>query len=90
MKKPPAPQPTKITRDDWLAALEETRANEVDRDPSLLSYDEFASLMGIARATAVKRLNELVEAGRAVRSVKRILAPDGRIRAVVAYRLKKP
>lgn len=85
-----APQPpTTITREDWLSAIAETTADKVDSDPGLLSYYDFAAQMGVALATARSRLNGLVASGRAIRTTKRMLTPDGRIRTVVAFRLKK-
>jgi hypothetical protein len=83
------PAQTTITRDDWLTAIEETHKDQADRDPSLLSYAEFGALMQVCQGTAMRRLNGLVEAGRAIRTTKRMLTPDGRIRSVVAFRLKK-
>ena len=78
-----------ITRDDWLKAIAETTADKIESDPSVLSYYDFAAQMGVAIATARSRLNGLVEAGRAVRTTKRTVTPDGRLRTVVAFRLKK-
>ncbi len=78
-----------ITRDDWLKAIAETTADKVEQDPGLLSYYDFAAQMGVAIATARSRLNGLVAAGRAVRTTKRTVTPDGRLRTIVAFRLKK-
>jgi hypothetical protein len=88
MAKTASPAKT-ITRDDWLNAIKEAHAAQADQDPSLLSYYEFADLLGVALGTAVKRLNVLVAAGRAIRTTKRAITPDGRCRTVVAFRLKK-
>jgi hypothetical protein len=82
--------PAQITRDDWMAAVAETHASRADDDPSLLTYEEFCALMGVAYGTARKRLADLVTAGRAIRTTKRTLTQDGRCRVVVAFRLKKP
>ena len=84
-----APAPTTITRDDWLAALEEATAGRVDNDPSLLTYMDFAAMFGVAIGTARDRLRMLVSKGLAKRSTKRALTPDGKIRVVVAFRLEK-
>ncbi len=78
-----------ITRDDWLKAIAETTADKAESDPSVLSYYDFAAQMGVAVATARSRLNGLVAAGRAVRTTKRTVTPDGRLRTIVAFRLKK-
>jgi hypothetical protein len=90
MAKKPTPAAKTITRDDWLTAIEETRAHQADQDPGLVSYYEFAALMGITYGTAMKRLKELVAAGRAVRTTKRTVIANGRCLNVVAFRLKKP
>ncbi len=89
MPKAQAPKPAKITRDDWLSAIAETSESRADQDPSLLSYAEFQVLMNVAYGTALRRLRELVAAGRAVRTTKRMVTQDGRLRTVVAFRLKK-
>ncbi len=81
--------PQAITRDDWLAAIAETSASRADQDPDLLSYAEFQALMKITYGTALRRTRELVAAGRAIKATKRTVTPDGRLRTVVAFRLKK-
>ena len=81
--------PATISLDDWQTAMDEARADRADNDPGLLSYYDYAALMQVALGTAVKRLNGLVAAGRAIRTTKRTVTADGRLRTVVAFRLKK-
>ncbi len=89
MGKTKAPASVTISREDWLAATAEATAAKADDDPGLLSYYEYAALLQVALGTAVKRLNGLVSAGRAIRTTKRMVTSDGRLRTVVAFRLKK-
>ena len=89
MAKTKAPAPVTISREDWLAATAEAQADRADNDPGLLSYYDYATLLQVALGTAVKRLNGLVAAGRAMRTTKRTVTADGRLRTVVAFRLKK-
>jgi hypothetical protein len=89
MAKNKATAPVTISREDWLAATAEAQADRADNDPGLLSYYDYAALMQVSLGTAVKRMNVLAAAGRAIRTTKRTLTPDGRIRTVVAFRLKK-
>lgn len=81
--------PSLITRDDWLKALADTTQEQVETDPSIVSYNEFADLLGVAYGTARKRLNGLVKSGRAHRVMKRTLTADGRCRNVIAFKLLK-
>ena len=87
--KTKATAPVTISREDWLTATAEAQAAKADADPGLLSYYDYAALMQVALGTAVKRLNTLVAAGRAIRTTKRTVTHDGRLRTIVAFRLKK-
>lgn len=78
-----------ITHDEWQAALEEVTKSQVDTDPNVLSYFDFADRYGCSLGTARVRLDALVEAGRAKRTTKRVVAGDGRLRTLVAFRLVK-
>lgn len=78
-----------ITHDDWTKALAEVTRSQVDADPNVLSYFDFAAKVGCSLGTARTKMAALVEAGRAKRTTKRIIAGDGRLRNVVAFRLVK-
>jgi hypothetical protein len=84
-----AKQAVTITRDDWQKAIEEVNATLLDADPSVVTLYEFADLMGVAYQTSRKRLFGLVKAGKAVQTTKRVRTHDGRIRTLVAFKLKK-
>lgn len=81
--------PVTITRDDWLKAIEETQKAQVDTDPDVMSYYDFAAKMGCVIGTARVKLDALVKAGRAKKVSKMVIAGDGRLRRVVAFRLVK-
>jgi len=78
-----------ITRDEWLAALEESQQLVVDQDPSLLTRRDYMVLVGVCENTAKRQLSVLVERGMAEQRKKRVVAADGRVRVVQAWRLKK-
>lgn len=78
-----------ISRDEWLAALEEAQSAELTNDPNLLSLHEAASLLGLHFNTARRHLRLMVAKGIAERREKRIRAEDGKIRVVPAWRLVK-
>lgn len=74
-----------ITRDDWLQALGEAGQDLQDDDQALTSM-EFATMFGIARSTAMARLEALVTAGKAVETRKRQQI-NGRTTRCRAFRL---
>ena len=76
---------TAISRDEWLAALNEAGISDVD-DQDALTVDEFGAMFGIDRQTADRRLKKLEAAGKAVKTRKRC-APHGRLIWYVAYKL---
>lgn len=76
-----------ISRDDWLRALDEAVQADGDLDPDALTVLEFAQMCGIPSTTARRRLDLMVEHGKAERVRKR---SAGRIVTVTAYRLMKP
>jgi predicted ArsR family transcriptional regulator len=84
-----AKQAVTITRDDWQKAIAEITATRIDTDPSVVTLYEFAEMMGVAYQTSRKRLADLVKAGKAVQTRKRVQTQDGRIRSLVAFKLKK-
>lgn len=78
-----------INRDAWLAALKDVSQVEVaDEYPDAITVVEFAALTGLGRDQANRRLQQMVERGRAERVRKRQVCSDGGVRPVPAYRLK--
>lgn len=75
-----------ITRDEWLTALHEAGIDAED-DPSALTIMEFGAMFGLRRAASSSRLEKLAESGRAIKTRKRIVRPDGQSLWAVAYRL---
>jgi hypothetical protein len=77
-----------ITRDDWLTAMREAQGQApAPDDPSVLTVQEFAALMGICRATAEKRMRALVASGKATHTTKPARRLNGVVSAISAYRL---
>ena len=79
-----------ITRDEWLAALNEAGYHDEKHDPDAVTIPEFAALIGVTRRTAEWRLKRLVETGHATRAYKRTTRSDGKPITLPAYRLVKP
>jgi DeoR/GlpR family transcriptional regulator of sugar metabolism len=73
-----------INRDDWLAAL-----GDIERvdDQSALTVREFAKVFGYAERTARKRLDVLVESGKATVTSKRVPRAASGPHYVTAYKL---
>lgn len=62
-----------INRDEWLAALKDAGVPaDIEDDQSAVTSSEFGQMLGISHATAHRRLKALVEAGKAVRTTKRV------------------
>lgn len=79
-----------ITREDWLAALEQAeREAHAVPESDAVSVKEFAAMMGIHRLTAQLRLDQLVATGRAQKTTKRVRRASGVPITVPAYRLLK-
>lgn len=75
-----------ISRDEWLAALDEAGLRD-ENDDDAITVNEFARLMGLTRWMATLKLRALVEMGKAAETHKRVTRSDGhRVRAQ-AYRL---
>jgi len=77
-----------ITRNEWLAALDEANTPP-PQDPNVLTVREFADLLGIGRDAAGDRIALLVKAGKAERVTKVIRNVSGSLVKVPAYRLLK-
>ena len=79
-----------ITRDDWLSAIREATEPlpSADDDESVTIAD-FATLLGVQRCQAGKRMRMLVHAGKATLTRKSIRRVDGGVIWVPAYRLVK-
>jgi hypothetical protein len=75
-----------ISRDEWLAALNEAQLLP-ESDEQALTVWEFQEMFDLPRYTAERRLEALVRAGKATRTNKRCAALDGRVRNMRAYRL---
>lgn len=73
-----------ITRDDWMAALQEV--DPVTTDPDYLAAFELAVIWGCSNSTAGRRAKDLVVAGRAVLGRKRANV-GGSAQRVPAYKL---
>ena len=79
-----------ISRDEWLAALDEANAgNAAPDDPSWVSIYEYADLVGCHYNKARRDLKRMVQAGKAEQQTRRRRTDDGAIRPVVCYRLVK-
>jgi predicted transcriptional regulator len=77
-----------ITRDDWLKALTEAQAAPLPDDPTVLTLRELGELLKLSREQASRKVQFLVEAGKAERTTKLIRrAGDMYPRKVNAYRL---
>src|SRR5262245_15280371 len=77
-----------ITRDDWLRALQDVGWNDTD-ERDAVTRKEFAAMLQIDFQAAVRRLEVLVDKGMAVEKRKRETDGLGRMKHVIAYRLKK-
>jgi hypothetical protein len=79
-----------ISRDEWLAALEEANVGTADPpDPAWVSIYDYAAIVGCHYNKARRDLKRLVQLGKAERRERRRLTEDGAVRAVVCYRLLK-
>ena len=78
---------TTITRDDWLNAIREAGIDDPVGDPDAVTAGEFAAMFGIDRNAAMRRLVQLVEAGKATRTTKRMTDVLGRSVSYPAYKL---
>lgn len=79
-----------ISREEWLAALEEASASLIDPpDPAWVSIYDYAALVGCHYNKARADLKRLVEAGKAERRERRRRTDDGAVRLVTCYRLLK-
>lgn len=74
-----------INRDTWLAALDEVCA--IDNDPAVVSMREFADLIGLKRSAAQMRMELLLQAGKATKTVKRVRRSNGQVVTLPGYRL---
>lgn len=77
---------TTISRDEWLAALEEVA--HVD-DQGALTMRDLGALLGLRPTATKERVNKLVTEGKARLVRKRIQDTTGRSQWVPAYRLVK-
>lgn len=78
--------PTTITRDEWLAALNEAVEPE---NSDAITMREFADLLNIGRSSARARMARLVREGKAVTVSRTLVKMNGDRQRVPAYRLKK-
>jgi DeoR/GlpR family transcriptional regulator of sugar metabolism len=78
---------TTITRDDWLKALSDAGFDDTTDDQDAVTTQEFAEMTSVHPMTASRRLQALVKLGKAERTFKQQLAPDGRRVRYVAYKL---
>jgi hypothetical protein len=78
-----------ITRDEWLSALQEASTVLPEQDPDLMTARELGELLKCSVGTAKRKAVRLIEVGKAERSTKLIRMPDGSLRSVPAYRLRK-
>lgn len=77
-----------ITRDEWLAALQEASTHEHENDPSVLTMNELAALLGVHPRTAREQAAKLIEAGRVERATKFIRNTAGNYVKVPGYRFR--
>lgn len=75
-----------ISRDEWLAAL---GAAALPLEPDALSIRELSEMFGIPRKTTEEKMRDLVEKGKARRTVKLTTNALGHPRRVAAYVLIK-
>ena len=73
-----------ITRDDWLAALQEVE-HLSEADTNAVTTIEFMAMTGLKRTTAHARLNQLVEMGKATQTMKQVRDRQGRRVTVPAF-----
>lgn len=83
------PIPGGITRDEWLAALNEAAQPLPPEETDTMSAVELAKMFGVSRHTMNFRLERLMEMGKAERTTKRIRRTNGSVITVTAYRLIK-
>ncbi len=80
-----------IDRDVWLKALATVGCDDATDDRDAITVDEFATMIGIARMAASRRLDRLVAHGAAVKTKKwGNSATNGRRQQMIAYRLTTP
>lgn len=75
-----------INRDDWLNALGEA---EDTFDPTAMTREELASLLGIGPTAMKERIRRLLAEGKVTISRKRVTDSTGRRAVVPAYVLVK-
>ncbi len=79
-----------MTREDWLAALQEAEAAARPvNDPDVITLREFAELLQVSPEHAGRRMRQLVAAGLAESARKQIVRLNGAYYTVNAYRLKQ-
>lgn len=78
-----------IDRDAWLSAIRAVQnAPLQDENADALTVVELGKLLGLSRAQAAKRANDLVDAGKAIRVTRAIRRSNGGgVVTVPAYRL---
>lgn len=77
-----------ILRDEWIKALEEADMGVSD-DPDAITVVEFAAMTGLKREAAKRRLEALVDAGKATRTFKWAMNGYGRRHRCQAYKLTR-
>jgi len=77
---------TTITRDEWLKACHDVGFRAAEDDQSAVTVTEFAEMVNVGEQVAMRRLRQLVEAGRAVETRKRTLTHN-RMVSRIAFRL---
>lgn len=78
-----------ISRDDWLAALQEAREAPLPESDAL-TIRELADLVGVSRVQMWRRVEVMVKAGTAIPTLKLIRRNTTGTMRVPAYRLVKP
>ena len=78
-----------ISRSEWLKAYEEAQNETHKDDPSCLTVEEYAKLMGLASSTARNHLKVLEASGKAVRTSKYYQRSGGAWLKTAAWKLKK-
>ncbi len=76
-----------ISRDAWLAALQDAGVRAVADDQTALTANEYAAMFDLPLPTARTQLLALERAGKAIRTTKRGVTPYGRTISYQAYRL---
>jgi hypothetical protein len=80
-----------ISRDAWLRAVEDVGMPLVD-DQDAISLQEFMAMLDppLRLSAARSRINALIDAGKAIKTMKRIQDTAGRWQYVPAYKLVDP